>query len=104
MEPICSKTKQQLEACYSALEKRLIRERNELCRIALIAWMQFAAEKFGGLLYKQFKQLLPDMLGLRNSDGSLKINCGERRICNEPILCLKAVSSLRANLNTSRHF
>jgi hypothetical protein len=90
MEPICSKKKQELEACYSALERRLMSERNELCRIALIAWMQFAAEKFGGLLYKQFKQLLPDMLGLRNRDGTLKINCGERQICNEPILCLKA--------------
>jgi len=90
MEPICSKKKQELETCYKALEKRLMREENELCRIALIAWMQFATKKFGGLLYKQFKQLMPDMLGLRNRDGSLKIDCNEKAVCYEPLLCLKA--------------
>jgi hypothetical protein len=52
--------------------------------------MEFAAKRFGGLLYKQFRQLLPDMLGLRNRNGSLKIDCNNKLICNEPILCLKA--------------
>jgi hypothetical protein len=42
------------------------------------------------MLYRQFRDLLPDALGLRSWDGSLMIDCGDRRICNEPILCLKA--------------
>ena len=90
MGSICSKKKQELEKCYYALEKQLRRENNELCRIAIIAFMEFTAKRFGGLLYKQFRQLLPDMLGLRNRNGSLKIDCGNKLICNEPLLCLKA--------------
>jgi len=90
MEPVCSKNKRKLEACYFALEKRLRAEKNDLCRIAIIAWMYFTAKKFGGLLYKQFMQLLPYMLGLKNRDGTLKISCDERAVCYEPILCLKA--------------
>jgi hypothetical protein len=90
MEPICSKDKRRLEACYFALERRLRSERNDLCRIAIVAWMYFTAKRFGGLLYKQFMQLLPYMLELKNRDGTLKISCNEKVICNEPILCLKA--------------
>ncbi|MFZ8839762.1 MAG: hypothetical protein ACO2PM_12820 [Pyrobaculum sp.] len=90
MEPICSKTKQQLDHCYNILEKRLLREKNELCRIAVLAWMDFVAKRFGGLLYKQFKELLPYALGLKKRDGTLAISCGERAVCYEPILCLKA--------------
>jgi hypothetical protein len=90
VEPICSKTKQQLDRCYHALERRLRREDNELCRVAILAWMGFVARKFGGLLYKHYKELLPYMLGLKRCNGTLVINCDERVICNEPILCLKA--------------
>jgi hypothetical protein len=82
--------KKELEKCYDALEERLIREDNELCRVAILAWMNFAAKKFGGLLYKQFRELLPHALCLVRYDGTLVINCSDRRICNEPILCLKA--------------
>jgi hypothetical protein len=89
-KPICSKTKQQLDSCYQALEKRLRREDNELCRVAILAWMGFTAEKFGGLLHKHFRELLPHMLGLKKRDGSLAISCNEKAICYEPILCLKA--------------
>jgi hypothetical protein len=89
-KPICSKNKQQLDRCYQALERRLRREDNELCRVAILAWMGFAAEKFGGLLHKHFKELLPYMLGLKKRDGTLLINCDEKAICYEPILCLKA--------------
>ena len=63
-KPICSKT--QLDSCYQALEKRLRREDNELCRVAILAWMGFTAEKFGSLLHKHFKELLPHMLVLAN--------------------------------------
>jgi len=90
MEPICSKSKQKLERCYNALEKQLMREKNDFCRIAILAWMNFAAKKFGGLLYKQFRELLPYALGLKRRDGSLAISCNEKSVCNEPILCLKA--------------
>jgi hypothetical protein len=89
MEPVCSKKKWQLDKCYQALEKMLLREKNELCRIAVSAWMEFVAKKFGGLLYKQFRELLPYALGLKRR-GSLTINCNEKAICYEPILCLKA--------------
>jgi len=88
MEP--SKSKQKLERCYNALEKQLMRERKDLCRIAILAWMHIVAKKFGGLLYKQFRELLPYMLGLKKRDGSLTISCNEKVVCNEPILCLKA--------------
>jgi hypothetical protein len=90
MELMCSKTKQQLDLCYDALEKRLMREKNELCRVAILAWMDFMAKKIGGLLYRQFRELLPYALGLKRRDGALIIDCGEKTICNEPILCLKA--------------
>ncbi len=90
MEPICSKTKLQLDSCYNALEKRLRHEKNELCRIAILAWMNFTAKRFGGMLYKQFRELLPYALGLKRRDGSLVISCNEKTICYEPILCLKA--------------
>jgi hypothetical protein len=72
------------------LEKRLLREKNELCRIAVLAWMDIVAKRFGGLLYRQFKGLLPYALGLKKRDGTLEISCGERAVCYEPILCLKA--------------
>jgi hypothetical protein len=63
---------------------------DELCRIALLGWMDFVARAYGGELYRQFKELLPDDLGLRRPDGSILINCRERQICYEPLLCLKA--------------
>jgi hypothetical protein len=90
MEPVCKKKKQELEKCYNALEKRLRREENELCRVAILAWMGFVAKKFGGLLYKQFRELLPYALGLMRRNGTLAISCSEKAICYEPILCLKA--------------
>ncbi|MEM4510675.1 MAG: hypothetical protein QXD08_06920 [Pyrobaculum sp.] len=52
--------------------------------------MDFVARAHGGELYRQFRELLPDALGFRLSDGSIAIDCRERRICNEPGLCLKA--------------
>ncbi len=90
MEPICKKKKHELEKCYNTLERRLIREKNELCRIATLAWMNFVAKRFGGLLYKQFRELLPYMLGLKRRNGSLMISCNEKAVCYEPLLCLKA--------------
>jgi hypothetical protein len=71
MGSICSKKRQELEKCYNALEKRLIHESNELCRVAILAWMDFTAKKFGGLLYKQFRELLPYMLRLKSETGRL---------------------------------
>ena len=64
-------------------------EKNDLCRVGILAWMDFAAKKFGGLLYKQFRELLPYMLGLKKRDGTLMVGCNEKAICNEPLLCLK---------------
>jgi len=90
MESMCSKKKRELEKCYNALERRLIHESDELCRVAILAWMDIVAKKFGGLLYKQFRELLPYALGLKRRDGSLTVDCGEKVVCNEPILCLKA--------------
>jgi hypothetical protein len=52
--------------------------------------MDFVARAHGGELYRQFRELLPEALGLRRPDGSILINCRERLICNEPKLCLKA--------------
>jgi hypothetical protein len=52
--------------------------------------MDFVARAHGGELHRQFKELLPDALGLRRPDGSILINCREKLICNEPKLCLKA--------------
>jgi hypothetical protein len=79
-----------LETCFRELATRLRREEDELCRVALLGWMDFVARAHGGELYRQFKELLPDALGLRRSDGSVLINCREKLICNEPKLCLKA--------------
>jgi hypothetical protein len=79
-----------LETCFRELETRLRREGDELCRVALLGWMDFVARAHGGELYRQFKELLPDALGLRRPDGSILINCREKLICNEPLLCLKA--------------
>jgi hypothetical protein len=79
-----------LETCFRELATRLRREEDELCRVALLGWMDFVARAHGGELYRQFRELLPDALGLRRPDGSVRINCRERLICNEPLLCLKA--------------
>jgi hypothetical protein len=79
-----------LETCFRELATRLRREEDELCRVALLGWMDFVARAHGGELYRQFKELLPDALGLRRPDGSIPINCREKQICNEPKLCLKA--------------
>jgi hypothetical protein len=82
-----------LEMCFDALVKRLMKEDRDLCRIELLAWFDRLAwrhRRRHKLLYRQFRELLPYALGLRRLDGSLTIDCGERAICNEPILCLKA--------------
>jgi len=79
-----------LESCFRELEARLRREEREPCRLALLGWMDFVARAHGGELYRQFRELLPEALGLRRPDGSALMNCKERRICNEPLLCLKA--------------
>jgi len=79
-----------LETCFEELKTRLISEERELCRVVLLGWMDFVARARGGELYRQFRELLPDVLGFRLSDGSIAIDCRERRICNEPGLCLKA--------------
>ena len=79
-----------LESCFRELATRLGQEEDELCRVALLGWMDFVARAHGGELYRQFKELLPDDLGLRRPDGLIPINCGEKLICNEPKLCLKA--------------
>jgi len=79
-----------LESCFRELETRLRREKNELCRVVLLGWMDFVARAHGGELYRQFKELLPYHLGLKRRDGSVTINCKERQICYEPLLCLKA--------------
>ncbi|MFZ8837354.1 MAG: hypothetical protein ACO2PM_00150 [Pyrobaculum sp.] len=79
-----------LETCFRELATRLRREEDELCRVALLGWMDFVARTHGGELYRQFRELLPDALGLRRPDGSVRINCREGLICNEPKLCLKA--------------
>ena len=57
--------------------------------------MDFVARAHGGELYRQFRELLPEALSLRRPDGSALINCKERRICNEPLLCLKAYLSCK---------
>jgi len=79
-----------LESCLRELEARLRREERELCRVVMLGWMDFVARAHGGELYRQFRELLPDALGFRLPDGSIAIDCRERRICNEPLLCLKA--------------
>jgi len=79
-----------LETCFEELKARLISEERELCRVVLLGWMDFVARAHGGELYRQFKELLPDALGFRQPDGSIAVDCRERRICNEPGLCLKA--------------
>ena len=79
-----------LETCFEELKARLISEEKVLCRVVLLGWMDFVARAHGGELYRQFRELLPDALGFRLSDGSIAIDCRERRICNEPGLCLKA--------------
>jgi hypothetical protein len=82
-----------LEKCFRELRARLMREDRDLCRIELLAWFDRLARRYRRrykLLYRQFRELLPDMLGLRRYDGSLAIDCGEKAICNEPALCLKA--------------
>ena len=84
-----------LESCLRELEARLRREEREPCRLALLGWMDFMARAHGGELYRQFRELLPEALGLRRPDGSALMNCKERRICNEPLLCLKAYLSCK---------
>jgi len=79
-----------LESCLRELEARLRREEREPCRVVMLGWMDFVARAHGGELYRQFRELLPEVLGLRRPDGSALMNCKERRICNEPLLCLKA--------------
>ncbi len=79
-----------LDTCFRELKTRLSQEEDELCRVALLGWMDFVARAHGGELYRQFRELLPGALGLRRPDGSILINCKEKLICNEPLLCLKA--------------
>jgi hypothetical protein len=79
-----------LESCFRELEARLVREERELCRVALLAWMDFVARAHGGELYRQFRELLPAALGLGEPGAAPVSICRERLICNEPKLCLKA--------------
>jgi hypothetical protein len=82
-----------LEKCFDELVKRLMREDRDLCRVELLAWFDRVAQRHKRrhrLLYRQFRELLPHALGLKKYDGTLIIDCNDRRICNEPILCLKA--------------
>ena len=82
-----------LERCWRELVKRLMREDRDLCRVELLAWFDYALRRHRRryrLLYRQFRELLPHALGLVRRDGALMIDCGERAICNEPALCLKA--------------
>jgi hypothetical protein len=82
-----------LERCWRELTERLMREDRDLCRIELLVWFDRLARKHRRrykLLYRQFRELLPDALGLRRRDSTLAIDCNEKRICNEPPLCLKA--------------
>ena len=82
-----------LERCFDVLIKRLMREDRDLCRVELLAWFDHVARRYRWrhrLLYRQFRELLPYALGLVKYDGTLVIGCGDRRICNEPALCLKA--------------
>jgi len=82
-----------LERCFEELVRRLMREDRDLCRIELLAWfdrmLQHHRRRYK-LLYRQFRELLPYAMGLVRPDGALMINCGEKVICNEPVLCLKA--------------
>jgi hypothetical protein len=81
-----------LGRCFDELVKRLMKEDRDLCRIELLAWfgnMLRRHRRGYKLLYMQFRELLPHALGLRRYNG-LMIDCGDRRICNEPALCLKA--------------
>jgi len=82
-----------LEKCFEAVVRRLVQEDRDLCRVELLAWFDRLARRHRRrykLLYSQFRELLPHALGLMRLDGSLVIDCGDRRICNEPALCLKA--------------
>lgn len=82
-----------MDRCFAELLRRLMKEDRELCRVELLAWFDRLARRHRRrykLLYKQFRELLPDALGLRRRDGTLAIDCGEKAICNEPTLCLKA--------------
>jgi hypothetical protein len=82
-----------LERCFSELVERLMREGRDLCRVELLAWFGRVIHRYRRrhkLLYRQFRELLPHALGLAQPDGSLVIDCNDRRICNEPALCLKA--------------
>ncbi len=82
-----------LEKCFDELVERLMREDRDLCRVELLAWFDRVLRRHRRrykLLYRQFRELLPHALGLVRPDGSLKIDCNVRQICNEPALCLKA--------------
>jgi len=87
-----------LEKCFDELVKRLMREDRDLCRVELLTWFDRVAYRHRRrrrLLYRQFRELLPHALGLVKYDGTLVVDCGNRRICNEPILCLKAYLTCR---------
>jgi hypothetical protein len=82
-----------LEKCFDAFVRRLIREDRDLCRVELLTWFDRLARRHRRrykLLYQQFRELLPHALGLVKPDGTLVIDCNNKRICNEPALCLKA--------------
>ena len=82
-----------LERCFDELVRRLMKEDRDLCRIELLAWFDRVLRQHRRrykLLYRQFRELLPHALSLVRYDGALMIDCGDRRICNEPALCLKA--------------
>ena len=82
-----------VERCFDEVVRRLMREDRDLCRVELLAWFDHMLRRHRRrykLLYRQFRELLPYALGLVKPDGALIIDCGDKRICNEPALCLKA--------------
>ena len=82
-----------LEKCFDEVVKRLMREDRDLCRVELLAWFDRVAHRHKRrrrLLYRQFRELLPYALGLVKYDSTLVVDCDNKRICNEPALCLKA--------------
>ena len=82
-----------LERCFDELVKRLMKEDRDLCRVELLAWFDRLLRRHRRryrLLYRQFRELLPHVLGLVRYDSALMIDCDDKRICNEPALCLKA--------------
>jgi len=82
--------KRHLVECYNLITGTLVNMDNDLCRVAVLWWAEKFAKKIGRLTYKHFRELLPYRLGLVDNLGRTVIDCNDVRICNEPLLCLKA--------------